>query len=265
MKKVVATIALAAFSGVSYGQLIDVTPTTVVPGFGTSWYSIGNSGGGSSSITAFTGIDGDGAAELRGDRTRLAIGNIFPSNTSPLPAVGLLSNVTSFSYRWTVTSLGSGVVTAQAPALRLHVLDPLNNRRIEFVFEDGEQSSPQFVAGAGSLGTVYSGDFFSGRVYAFTGGSGRGLYTAGGALIPGSDSAQTLASLISTLNVSNATVTGVSLGVGSSVGGEFIGYADAVTLRFGTDPELQMNFIPTPGAMGLLGLAGIAAISRRRR
>jgi hypothetical protein len=57
----------------------------------------------------------------------------------------------------------------------------------------------------------------------------------------------------------------VSLGVGSSVGSAFEGYADGVTLRFGTDPALQMNFIPTPGALGVLGLAGIAAVSRRRR
>jgi hypothetical protein len=260
-----ASVALVlAAAGAAQAQVLNVGPTTIVPGFGTAWYSTGNSGGGSSGITSYIGIDGDGAAQIRGDRTRFAIGNIFPSNSSPLPNVGLLSDVTAFSYQWNTVAVGSGVVTAQAPALRMHVLDPVNNRRIEFIWEDGEQSTPQFVGGAGTLGTVYSGNFFTGRVYANTGGLGRGLFDGGGAMISGSDAALPFSNLISILGVPSATVAGVSVGVGSSVGADFLGYADTVTLQFGTNPALQMNFVPTPGAAALLGLAGLAATRRRR-
>jgi hypothetical protein len=263
-----ASIALlVAAAGSAQAQLINVNPSTVIPAFGTPWYSTGNTPSGSSAITSYIGIDGDGAAQIRGDRTRFAIGNIFPSNSSPLPNVGLLSDVTAFSYQWNTVSVGAGIPTAQAPVLRLHVLDPVNNRRVEFIWEDGEQSVPQFVglmAPVGTLGTVYSGNFFTGRVYAFTGGLGRGIFNGSGVLIPGSDSALPFSNLISILGVPTATVAGVSVGVGSGVGSGFEGYADTVTLQFGTSPALQMNFVPTPGAAALLGLAGLAATRRRR-
>ncbi len=261
---IIAAIVSAAAGSTATAQLINAGPTTVMPGFGTPWYSTGNSGFGSSGITGFAGIDGDGAAELRGDRTRFATGNIFPSNSSALPNVGLLSNVTTFNYQFTVITTGAGVVTAQAPALRLHVLDNVNNRRIEFIYEDGEQAAPQFVAGAGFLGTVYTGNFMSGRIYTFTGGLGRGLFDAGGSLIAGSDSAQSISSLIATLGVQSASVSGISLGVGSSVGSGFLGYADQVNLGFGTGPVLTVNFVPTPSAAALLGLGGLLAARRRR-
>jgi len=259
---VLSVISVLAFAGAASAATVNVLPGD------PTWFSFGSAGGGSSGITAYTTIDGDGAVRIAGDRTRWGFGNPFPSANSPNPNLGLLASVSAFSYNWTVTQQGVGVVTAQAPSLRLIVRDPVFNRRVELVWEDGEQalSAQQFVSGAGTLDTLYSGNFFSagaGRVYAFTGGLGRGLYNGGGVLIPGSDSAQavgTLAQIIGT----PAYVTGIVTGVGSSVG-DFIGYSDTIRLAFNGGTDDTYNFlVPSPTAAALLGLGGLAAARRRR-
>ncbi len=258
----IATVsAITLFSAGAFGQAINVLPTTVTP-LGTPWYSDGNSGGGASGITSYTGIDGDGAALIQGDRTRFVNGFQFNSDTTP--SLGLASNLTRFSYDWNVVQTGPTVATAQAPALRLILRDPTNGRRIEIVWEDGEQSSQQFVppGGSGTLGAVYSGDFFApgSRVYAFTAGLGRGVFDNGGLLITASAIPW---STMSTYLPSGTFITGISLGVGSSVG-SFIGYADHVDFAVAGGIDTTMNFVPTPGAAAALGLGGLAAFRRRR-
>lgn len=228
-----------------------------------------NSGGGSSFITATSLLDGDGAVAINGDRTRFGITNAN---------YGSLSSLSSFGFQWAVTQTGAGVVTAQAPALRLFVADPIARpsspmgRSIQFIWEDGEQSAPVFVNGAGSRNTTYTGDFFNGRVYAFTSGFGRGLFDNAGNLIAGSDSAQSLNSLIGTLNSPNAFVFSYGVGVGSSVGSGFSGFADRITIGFGDGDPTTYNFlvaaepVPEPATLAVFGglvLAG-GLVARRR-
>lgn len=270
MIRSIATVsAIALFSAVSSGQAINVGPATITP-LGTNWYNpVGeNSGGGSSFINgSYTGIDADGSAQINGDRTRFINGNLFPSTAVPLPNLGLVSGLTRLSYDWTVTSQGTGVVTAQAPAMRMTIWDPTNSRRIDIVWEDGEQSSPVFVNGAGSLGTVYNGDFFgaNSRVYARTasGFNTRGLFDGGGSFISGSDAAMPYSQLIANLP-SGTYITGLTLGVGSSVGSGFTGYADHVDFAVAGGIDTTMNFVPAPGAAALLGIGGLLATRRRR-
>jgi len=257
-----AAAGFAASSAVASN--INVSPTTVTP-LGTPWYQNGSSGGGFSGITGFTGIDADGSALIQGDRTRFANGNVFNSNTTP--SLGLASNLARFSFNFLVTQQGATVLAAQAPALRVVLRDPTNSRRIEIVWEDGEQNLADqvFVNGAGSLNTIYSGNFFgtsAARVHPFTAGSGRGLFDGGNTLIGGSDSAQSFAALLANLPA-DTFITGISIGVGSGVG-SFIGYADRVDFAVTGGIDTTMNFVPTPGAIALLGMSGLLVARRRR-
>lgn len=255
---VLITLALDARAGV----------INVLPG-DPNWSSTGNQGGGSSGIVATPLLDGDGAVAINGDRTRFGI-----SNNVTGTGYGTLSSLSAFNFEWAVTQVGATVPTAQAPALRLFTYDPTSGRQIQFIWEDGEQSSPVFVNGAGSLNTTYTGDFFgsANRVYAFTSGFGRGLFDGGGSLIGGSDSAQAIANLISTLNAPGAFVFSFGVGVGSSVG-DFQGFADQVSIDFGSGDPTTYNFrvpgtqVPEPVSLALigLGLAASAAATRRRR
>jgi hypothetical protein len=254
--RTVSVLSVALAASAASAAVVDIFPSD------PSWASSGNTGGGSSAITAGGPIEADGSVRLTGDRTRF--GN------TPSVAVGgygPLSAVSTFKFQFATEATGAGVITAQAPALRVHAFEPATNRQIQFVWEDGEQSSPVFVNGAGSLNTVYTGDFFgaANRVYPFTSGLGRGLFTAGGTLIAGTDSAQPIGSLLPNLIDPNAWVFQISVGVGSSVGSGYIGWADRVQLGFTGGPVTDFNFlVPAPGAAALLGLGGLVAARRRR-
>ena len=249
----VLTVALLASS--ASAAVVDIFPSD------PSWSSSGNTGGGSSAITAAGPIEADGSVRLTGDRTRF--GNT-PSIT--LGGYGPVAAVSTFNFKFATEQLGAGPASAQAAALRIHAFEPSTSRQIQFIWEDGEQSSPIFVNGVGSLNTVYSGDFFgaANRVYPFTSGLGRGLFTGGGSLIAGSDSAQSLSSLLPNIDA-NTWIFQISVGVGSSVGSDYIGWADRVQLGFTGGPVTDFNFlVPAPGAASLLAIGGLLAARRRR-
>jgi len=68
MTQVVRQIFIAAsLSCITQGAVIEVTNATAA---GLGWNSIGNSGGGSSTITMTAPHDGLGSLQLNGDRTR---------------------------------------------------------------------------------------------------------------------------------------------------------------------------------------------------
>lgn len=257
--RLVPVLSVAFATAAASAAIVDVYPSD------PSWSSFGNSGGGSSAITAGGPIEADGSIRLTGDRTRF--GNT-PSLT--VGGYGALNAVSTFKFKFATEQVGSGVITAQAPALRLHVFEPSTSRQIQFIWEDGEQSlaQRQFVAGAGSLNTVYTGDFFgaANRVYPFTSGPGlgRGLFTPGGTLISGTDSAQPLSNFLTHLDPAT-WVFQITVGVGSSVGSDYIGWADRVEFGLTGGPVTDYNFlVPAPGAAGLLALGGLL-VSRRRR
>jgi len=232
---------------------------TVLPG-DANWSSSGNTNGGSSVIAPSALLDGNGAVQITGDRTRF---NITTGN------YGTLGAVSAFSFQWAVTQQGN-INSAQAPALRLFTSDA-TMRPLQFIWEDGEQSSPVFVNGAGSLGTAYTGDFFglANRVYPFTSGLGRGLFDGGGVLIPGTDSAQAIGSLIASGNLGNAIVFSYGVGIGSSAG-NFTGVADRVMIGNSVtsttyDFQIASAPIPEPASMAVFGALGLTALGYRVR
>ena len=268
MNKILCASVVSVFAAAGFGQAVNVGPATVTP-LGTNWYTPAgeNTGGGAAFINgSYSGIDADGSMQITGDRSRIVNGNMYPSAGFPGPNLGLASGLSRLSFDWTVTSQGSGVQTAQAPVLRVILWSATSNRRYDIVWEDGEQVSPSFVNGAGSFNTIYTGDFFgaNSRVYARTGGFGDwGFRDGAGNMISGSTSHMSIGTALSLLP-SDTIITGLSLGVGSSVGAGFTGYADHVDFAVAGGIDTTMNFIPTPGAAALLGLGGLAA-SRRRR
>lgn len=258
--RAVSIVSLVALSGsAASAAIVDIYPSD------PSWSSSGNSGGGSSAITAGGPIEADGSIRLTGDRTRF--GNTVNVNVG---GYGPLAAVSTFNFKFATEQRGTGVsgTTGSAPALRLHVFEPSTNRQIQFIWEDGEQSAPVLANGAGSLNTVYTGDFFgsANRVYPFTSGTGlgRGLFTGGGTLISGTDSAQPLGNFLASLDP-NAWIFQITVGAGSSVGSDYIGWADRVQLGFTGGAVTDFNFlVPAPSAAALAGLAGLIAARRRR-
>jgi len=227
------------------------TYATTTTQFGTPWYSTGNSGLGSSGITGYAGLDSDGAAELRGDRTRFATGNIFPNSGTPGPNLGLLSDLVALDFDWIVTALGVSGPTNYSPALRVHTYDPATGRRMEFIWENGEQSAP---IPAPLLNVAHSGDFFgaANRVHVSSaiGGTnlGRGIFDSSNVLIPGSDAALPLGSHLATLANEGSTmvhITGLSLGIGSFGGqlNNYISYADHVNIEVAGGLNQTYNFV----------------------
>jgi hypothetical protein len=85
-RSAVALLAVLAATSVASAEII-------VPG-NPSWFTFGNTGGGSSAITGAQPLSGDGSVELHGDRTRFGTftsGDQFALPTTP--GMGLLNNV----------------------------------------------------------------------------------------------------------------------------------------------------------------------------
>ncbi|RUL88592.1 PEP-CTERM sorting domain-containing protein [Tautonia sociabilis] len=64
-------------------------------------------------------------------------------------------------------------------------------------------------------------------------------------------------------------MTGISIGAGSSIGSDFIGYADSVRLAMdGSSPsDTTYNFavtaVPEPSNLAMAGVAGLLLLARR--
>ncbi|HEY0007161.1 MAG TPA: PEP-CTERM sorting domain-containing protein [Tepidisphaeraceae bacterium] len=263
----IAALTLTISAAFASAGVVDVTPGS------TLWTNPSGENGdgtGTSGIQDTPLLDGDGAVFIKGDRTRFAAGTIYPGAAST--SIGLLTNLTAYNFKWTsVTRDPTGISLTQAPALRLHVYDPSEARRFEIIWEDGEQGDNKQFSGVATAvpGTTFTGDMFTSSVYINTrtgNGTGRGLFNANGTLITGSDAPTTLASLVSILGT-DAFIGGLSVGVGSSAGALYTGYADDVQIAFGQANDTTFNFttVPEPAALTALGLGGLALLRRRNR
>jgi hypothetical protein len=221
MKRTLFTAAVIAATAqlVTTALAVDVLPGD------PAWATSGNSGGGSSAITATEPRSGNGSLELTGDRTRFTgLGNPF----DPLSNLGLLSSVTDLRFEWSVAvgSVGSGAGAAPSysPALRIHIWD--GTQRSELIWENAYNGN-----GSAVQGTWYSSgsaDNFW-RFVSGPGGGDSGIYN------------RTIAQWSSLGYSPTAYIAAISVGVGSSAGPGYRAFADNVVLDLGAGP-ITYNF-----------------------
>ena len=252
----------ACFSLVSLAtaDTITVLPSNVLIPDKTHWSSADlgdNSGGGNSTITATAPHDGNGSIELFGDRTRFVNGNYY--GASPLTSQGLLSSVQSFTFDWSV-AIGStsNLIAAYSPALILYIQD--GTSRSQLIWEGAYN-------GQASADSVTKGTWY-------TSGASDKFYRSGtspndGLALSDFSSLQSLYGYSS-----NAYISALGVGVGSSVGSGYHAFADDITLTFKSGASTKYNFeanaatsaVPDTGStFALLGLATLALIGARQK
>lgn len=219
------------------------------------WTSTGNSGGGSSAITATHPRSGNGSVELHGDRTRWYLD--FSANSV------LLSSVSAFGFEWGVDLLSSSNLGPDyTPALRLHIYDAGTSKFSELIWEGAYNG----VYGSLTKGVWNTTDVYNQTVWRWVTGSGVTL-NGGGAQV--NQSISTWGNTGNGWYTDQAYVYGISVGAGSSVGAGYHAFADNIVFGTGTSGEsTTYNFetqeIPEPATVALLS-GGAMALARLRR
>jgi hypothetical protein len=268
MKRLSTVLALA----ILVMPVICFADTIVTPA-DTTWVSVGNSGGGSSSITdtfADSGA-GQGSLELYGDRTRFIKGNPWSSDSGD--AFGKLSDLNTFTFDWAIASGSSSNLNPDyTPALRLHIYEPNYPDSLHL----GRGSNIELIW-EGAYNGVYPSD--PSRDTWFTTSSGDDFWrwdgsetTDGGVLqtLSLSEWSQGLDTSDDRWFSNDALIMAISVGVGSSAGSDYHAYADLVRLGFDGQDIETFNFepaseIPVPAAVWLLGSGLLGLMGLRRR
>jgi len=205
-----------------------------------------------SEITDGLARNGNGSIELRGDRTRFyGLGNPF----DPSSNLGLLSSLTDFSFEWAIDSTSVSLLGADyTPALRLHIFD--GQQRSELIWEGAYNGT----YGSTARNTWYQ-TAFSDNFWRFETGIGDSLIYN-----------RSITDWVNTGYSSQAYIAGVSVGVGSSVGAGYLGYADTITMQFAGAAPVTFNFEPIveevsePAIVWLvLMLSSLLVLKRNRR
>jgi hypothetical protein len=235
-KTLITCLSVIVFSANS--TIIEVTPST------TNW----GAGDANSAITDAFARSGNGSLELQGDRTRFfGLGNPYDPGSN----IGLLSNLNDFSFDWSIAASSlSNLDDDYTPALRLHIWD--GQQRSELIWEGAYNNT----YGNTNRDTWYETDFED-NFWQYQSGIGvTELFNVG------LDHWQQEYS-------ANAYVSAVSVGVGSSVGGDYLAFADNVTIQFDNQDSRTFNFevdsvdVPEPSTLAIFALGMIGLASRR--
>lgn len=222
------TFTLALLAGQAAASVIVVNPGD------PSWGTVDAN----SEITDTFARSGNGSLELRGDRTRFfGLGNPFDINSN----IGLLSNLIDFSFEWAIAASSiSNLHPDYTPALRLHIFD--GQQRSELIWEGAYNGT----YGNTTRDTWYQ-SAFGDNFWQFVSGVGvTEIYN------------RTINDWKSIYS-SSAYIAAISVGVGSSVGANYLSFADNVTLQFVDQMAMTFNFepeattnVPAPGALSVM-------------
>lgn len=241
------TAAVLIGAGAAQANTVVVTP-------GGAWTNPAGENGdgtGSSAITNTVARDGNGSIELHGDRTRFVLGDLYSSASN----LGALSDFSDLAFDWRIAGDSVGNLDPDySPALRL-TFWYTNQQNVltkdEFVWEAaynglyGAQTVPD---------TWYSTDTSS-TFYLRSLGNENNQHT-----------------LSDWLNGygSDAYVSAIYIGVGSSAGSQYHAFADNVVAD-GTTYNFETagggNGVPEPAswAMMVLGFGAIGSLARGQR
>jgi hypothetical protein len=206
-----------------------------------------NTGGGTAMVTTTAARSGNGSLEIFGDRTRTQLGIQYAPFTTNL---GALADVTGLTFDWRIASGSTNPYNIDyTPALRLLIQD--GNTRKELIWEGAYN---------GTYGNTMRDTWYSSSTSDL-------FYITGGSVNAG----QTIAQWASQLT--GATVSGFSVGVGSGATTGYHAFADNVTYST-VNGSTTYNFeaagaVPEPASWAMMilgmGVVGFAMRAAKRR
>jgi hypothetical protein len=248
MKKSLAVVAAV----MTFSALPASASTVVITPADSSWRVIPNGPtDGMATITNAAPRSGNGSLELTGDRTRFALGTIFPNAASA--HIAELSNVSALTFDWRIAGDAVPLLNPDyTPALRLSIFDSTSGSRKDLVWE-------------GAYNGTY-GNTLRDTWYSTTASS---LFYLNGTSV---NDGRTIAAWLSAFGA-NSFVGGISVGQGSSAGVGYHAFVDNVTLTT-TSGSTTYNFetaaaaVPEPATWGMMiagfGMMGASMRYRRR-
>lgn len=237
-----AATVFMCFSFSSYASVIVVTPDD--PSWGTA------SGDTNSFISGDFARSGNGSLQVQGDRTRyFGLGNPFDQASN----IGFLSDLSDFSFEWAISALSQSLLHPDyTPALRLHVFD--NGQRSELIWEGAYNGAYGNIDKDQWYATSFSDNYYqwiSGvgvtEIYNRTIGDWQQIYS------------------------DQAYISAISIGAGSSVGNDYLAFADNVTIQFGNDTATTFNFelsattVPAPSGILLISTGLLLLVIRKKK